>query len=224
MPRMLVTIESDLFDIPKQDASVRENLPVRTLISEARQEFNLPEDNTYSLRIQSTGKLLDPDKTLEQQGVQTGAVLMLARERRANVREAAVGAVAARQPLTGNTRPLLREDATGKIFEIAFQPAIIGRPDPTSPQSAELLAVNLGPFDNSKSVSRYHARITESHGVYFVESLADHNPAYLNDSIIRMGDKRQIVPGDRLRCGRIVMTFGVRAPTMGTSKPIPSPN
>ncbi len=223
MPRLLITIESDLFDIPKQDASVRENLPVRTLLSETRQEFNLPEDTTYSLRLQSTGKLLDPEKTLEQQSVQTGAVLLLNRERRAPVREAAVGAAAARMPLTSNARPLLREDATGKIFEIAFQPAIIGRPDPTNPQSAELLAVNLGPFDNAKSVSRYHARITESHGSFLLESLADHNPAFLNDSIVRIGEKRVIVPGDKLRCGRVVLTFGVRNPTL-PQRPIPGAN
>jgi hypothetical protein len=86
MARTVLTITSDLFDDSSQEASIRENLPVRTLIAEARKEFNLPEGN-YSLIMKSSGKMLDPEKTLEQSGVQTGAVLILNRERRAPVRE-----------------------------------------------------------------------------------------------------------------------------------------
>jgi hypothetical protein len=212
--RINLTIISDLFDEPNQEASVRENLPVRTLISEARKEFNLPDEGVYAIRIEESGKALDPDKTLEQQGVRAGMILRLARERRAPVREVVVGAGVSRVVLAGPNRPFLREDVTGKVFDIMFQPALIGRPDPTNPQSVELLAVNLGPFEGSKSVSRYHARITEEKGKFFLESLADHNPAHLNGSIVRIGDKRLLMAGDKLTIGKITLSFGLRGQTI----------
>lgn len=220
MPRIEITIASDIFD-KDQDASIRENLPVRTLLSEIRREFQLPEDAVYSLRVQSTGKVLDPEKTLEQQGVSSGAILIFNRERRAAVREAAAGVGGTRTPIPGPLRPFLREDSSGAIFELQFSPAIIGRPDPTNPESAELLAVNVGPFDSAKSVSRYHARVIEDDGEYFLESLADHNPAYLNDSIVRIGEKRLLMQGDKVRVGKIMLTFGVRVQTGNMSRPVP---
>jgi uncharacterized ubiquitin-like protein YukD len=221
MPRIELTIDSDLFD-QRQDASIRENLPVRTLLTEIRREFNLPDDAVYSLRVQATGRVLDAERTLEQQSVASGAILVLQRERRAAVREAVIGAGAARNPLSGPLRPYLIEESTNTLFEIAFQPALIGRPDPTNPESEELLAINLGPYDTAKSVSRYHARITEDDGEFFLESLADHNPAYLNDSIVRVGDKRRLVQGDKIKCGKISMAFTVRVQT--TSSPRPAVN
>ncbi|MCC7206383.1 MAG: FHA domain-containing protein [Anaerolineae bacterium] len=214
MARINVTIVSDLFDEPNQEASIREHLPVRTLMSEARREFNLPEDAVYALRFQETGKALDPDKTMEQQGVRAGAILILTRERRPAMREAVANAGVSRSNITGPNRPFLREDMTGKIFEIMWQPAVIGRRDPTNPQSVENLAVNLETFEGAKSVSRYHARMTEDKGKFYLESIADHNPAYLNGSIVRVGDKRLLMPGDKIEVGKITLSFGLRGQTV----------
>lgn len=217
MARINVTIVSDLFDEPNQEASIRENLPVRTLMSEARREFNLPDDGVYALRFQETGKALDPDKTMEQQGVRAGAILILTRERRPAMREAVANAGVSRSNITGPNRPFLREDMTGKIFEIMWQPAVIGRRDPTNPQSVENLAVNLETFEGAKSVSRYHARMTEDKSKFYLESIADHNPAYLNGSIVRVGDKRLLMPGDKIEVGKITLSFGLRGQTVQQS-------
>lgn len=214
MARINVTIVSDLFDDPNQEASIREHLPVRTLIADAKREFNLADDGLYALRLQETGKALDPDKTMEQQGVRAGAILRLTRERRPAMREAAANAGISRQMITGPNRPFLREDLTGKIFEITWHPAVIGRRDPTNPQSVELLAVNLESFEGAKSVSRYHARLTADQNKFFVESIADHNPAYLNGSIVRVGDKRLLMPGDKIEVGKITLSFGLRGQTV----------
>jgi hypothetical protein len=213
MTRLVVTITSDLFDTPEQEVSVRENLPVRTLIEETIKEFNLPSDALYTLRIQSSGKLLDPEKTLEQQGVKTGEQLSFSREHRAARREAVLGSNASRIMLSTNRRPYLREDSRGEIFNIDFQPAIIGRPDHSNPASREFLAVNLEGYEGAKSVSRYHARITESQGQFYIESLAEHNPAYLNGQIVRVGEKRMLNSGDKVRVGQISLTFGLRQAT-----------
>jgi pSer/pThr/pTyr-binding forkhead associated (FHA) protein len=209
MARTVLTITSDLFDEPNQEASIRENLPIRTLIAECRSEFDLPDGN-YTLRVKSTGKLLDPDKTLEQSGVQTGAVLILTRERRVVPRDQSLVGDFSRRIIAGPNRAFLAEEQTGKVFEIQWQPAIIGRPDANNPASADQLAVNLGQFDAAKTVSRHHARITEQAGQYFLESLADHNPTYLNDGMVRVGERRLLQPDDKIRVGKFVLTFGIR--------------
>jgi hypothetical protein len=219
MTRLVVTISSDLFDNAEQEASVRENLPVRTLIEETLKEFNLPEDALYALRIEGSGRVLDGEKTLEQQGVKTGERLTFSRERRAPRREAAIGGGASRILFTTSKRPYFREDSRGEMFNIEFQPAIIGRPDQNNPASRELLAVNLESYEGAKSVSRYHARVTEDQGQFYLESLAEHNPAYLNGSIVRFGEKRVMYPGDKIRIGQITLTFGVRT---GTTQSVPN--
>jgi len=211
MPRTRLTINSDLFnDEPDQEASIRENLPVRTLLSETRREFNLPDGN-YTLKVKPTGKILDPEKTLEQSGVLSGAVLVLTRERRAAPAEQIMSTDFSRKmPLTGPYKASLREDETGQTFEIQWQPAIIGRPDAANPNSIEMLAVNLGPFEGSKTVSRFHARITEQGGQFFIESITDHNPTFLNEGLIRMGERRFLQSGDKIRVGKFAFTFTIR--------------
>jgi hypothetical protein len=216
MPRTVVTITSDLFD-EAQEASVRENLAVRLLIEETIKEFNLSEEALYSLRQKGSGKSLDPDKSLEQQGITSGAELVFTRDRRAPVRDVVVGGGASRVMLLAQRRPVLIEESTRRTFEILFQPAIIGRPDHTNPASIEMLAVNLEPFEGAKSVSRYHARLTEEGGNYYLESLAEHNPAYLNGSMVRMGEKRRLENNDRIRVGQITLTFTLRSTGTGNN-------
>jgi hypothetical protein len=209
MARTVLTITSDLFDEPNQEASIRENLPIRTLIAEARREFSLPEGN-YTLTVKSTGKLLNPEKTLEQSNVQTGAVIILNRERRAPIREVSIVDNISRRIITGPHRAFLQEEGTGEVFEIQWQPAIIGRPDANNPASASALAVNLGPFEGSKTVSRHHARIVEQSGQYFLESMTDHNPAYLNEGLVRPGERRILQPEDKIRIGKFTLIFGIK--------------
>lgn len=209
MARTVLTITSDLFDDPNQEASIRENLPIRTLIAECRREFTLPDGN-YILMIKSNGKMLDPDKTLEQSGVQTGAVLILNRERRTPVREPSIIEDFSRRMITGPVRAYVREEATGQVFDIQWQPAVIGRPDASNPASASSLAVNLGLFEGSKTVSRHHARIVEQAGQYFIESMSDHNPTYLNDGLVRAGERRILAPDDKIRAGKFTLTFGIK--------------
>ena len=209
MARTVITLESRLFDDPRQEVSVRENLPIRILLAETRREFNLDEAS-YTLNVKSSGKLLDPDKTLEQSGVQTGAVLVLNRERRAPVREVDHPSMLARTPIKGSQRASLRETTTGQTFELQWSPAIVGRPDTNNPASAEQLAVNLGGFEGAQSVSRHHARIIEQSGHYFLECAAEHNPVYLDDVLLRLGERRILQPGSKVRLGKIELTFELK--------------
>jgi hypothetical protein len=73
----------------------------------------------------------------------------------------------------------LREQTSGKVFRLDWQPAIIGRPD-RGQEHNELVAVDLAGHPAGQRVSRRHAQIVESDGVFFVEPLSP-NPTVVRD-------------------------------------------
>ncbi len=215
MPRIVLTLTSPLFD-EDQEVSIRENLPARTLLAEIRKEYNLTEGN-FLLQNKSNGKMIDPEKTLEQSGIQTGAVIVFNAERRAPMRMPLVQDVNVRRPIMGSVRAFLKEEETGQIYDIPWQPAVIGRPDANHPESAETLAVNLGASEAAKSVSRAHARLLEQNGLYYLEPLAEHNPTFLNDGVVRLGERRVLEPGDKITVGKISLIFDTKQAVGGES-------
>lgn len=78
----------------------------------------------------------------------------------------------------------LREQATGMVFRLAWQPSIIGRPDRELSDN-ELLAVNVAPLVSGARVSRRHAQIVEEGGQLFIESLAQ------NPTVVRTPDESE---------------------------------
>ena len=212
MDRVVVTISSDLFDETDQEASLRKNLTVRSLIAETLKEFNLPEGQ-YAVRLKGQNKPLEPERTMEQIGILTGGQLIFSRERRMarqmpeqmDVRTP--GGAQGRRPITGTKLAALHAD-TGQIFEIHWSPALIGRPEANSPAAS--LAVNLAEMPEARSVSRPHGSITERDGVYLIESLAQHNLVRLNGEEIQMGERRSLKTGDELLFGKILLTFRLK--------------
>jgi hypothetical protein len=82
------------------------------------------------------------------------------------------------QRATAIAAPLyLREPESGRVFRLAWTPALLGRSDLKLPDEA-LLAVNLSGLPNSARISRRHARITTPGGQPTIECLAD-NPIIL---------------------------------------------
>jgi hypothetical protein len=78
------------------------------------------------------------------------------------------------------SRPVyLREQASGKVFQLHWQPAIIGRPDQDHEHNARL-AVNLADHPGGQRVSRRQAQIGESGGMFFIEPLSS-NPTIVRD-------------------------------------------
>lgn len=205
MERIILTVESELFDEVSQEASIRKNVTMRNLMIEIQREFSLPEGN-YLLQIKGEKRSLDLDKTLEQLNIQTGAEIVFARDRRNAARVMALGG-STHTMIISSKQAYLVEDETGKVFEIEWQPAIIGRPDANNPVSGQTLAVNLGGFDEARTVSRQHATITERGGIYFIESMAERNPALLNGDTIHMGERRSLHIDDKILIGKISLTF-----------------
>jgi hypothetical protein len=201
MDRIILTISSELFDEADQEASVRKNVTVRALIDEIRREFSLLDGN-YTLAVRG-GKALDPDKTLEQIGIQTGGELTFDRERRRLSQQIVARGGQYFQAISGRRQAVLREESTGQTFEIEWQPAIIGRPDAANAASGDALAVDLGTLPEARTVSRQHARITEYGGQFFLEGVAERNPTFLNEKQLLPGEKRALASGDTIRVGSI---------------------
>lgn len=205
MERIILTVESELFDEVNQETSIRKNVTIRNLMAEIQREFSLPEGN-YLLQVKGAKHSLELDKTLEQLGIQTGAELVFARDRRNAARVMALGG-STHTLITSGRQAYLVEEESGKVFEIEWQPAIIGRPDANNPISGQTLAVNLSGFEEARTVSRQHASITERNGVYFIESMAERNPALLNGDTIHIGERRSLHVDDKILIGKIALTF-----------------
>jgi hypothetical protein len=211
MDHITITISSELFDDQtRQEASIRKNLPIRQLIEEIRREFNLLEGE-YRLTLKGSSKPLEVDKTLEQLGLQTGGELVFERERmRLSQQLVARGSKPAFQPIAGPAHAFLREEDTGREYDIEWQPAIIGRADASHTNSLQRVAVDLNDMAEARTVSRQHARITERAGQYFIEAASERNPTILNEREIGQGQKATLKPGDQIRVGKIVLIFGLR--------------
>ncbi len=97
----------------------------------------------------------------------------------------------------------LRLSATGQLLALAEGRTdfLVGRPDAASGINPE---VDLGPFDQNRSLSRRHARIVLRDGVYFVrEDNSTPNGTYVNDERIATGVDVALKQGDRIRFGTI---------------------
>ena len=207
MDRVTLTITSELFDDnPQQEASVRANVTLRTLIEETRQEFSLMEGN-YTLTAFGSDEALPPDQTIEQTGLQMGDELIFQRERHSISQHMIVRGGHFFQPLGDTAQAFLRESVSNQVFDIAWHPAIIGRPDASNPASADMLAINLGDVKEAKTVSRQHARILIQTGNYYLEPLAQQNATLLNDDEMAFGEKRRLRPGDKICVGKVELTF-----------------
>lgn len=73
----------------------------------------------------------------------------------------------------------LREQSSGQVYQLHWQPALIGRPD-RNQQQGELLAINLESHSTGLRVSRRHAKITEINGRFFIESMSG-NPTLITN-------------------------------------------
>ncbi len=192
----------DIFDEPDQKASALKTLTAEQMIREIIKEFeDLDQNNAgnFALTLKDTDKPLEAGKGLFDQGVQDGDILIFNWAR---------GKLNRRKPLTGTRKAVLREEVSGAVFPIEWQPAIIGRPD-IDPTQNELLAANVEWLPNSRRVSRWHARISEKDGEFFLEALVSNNATYINGAPISVGAQAALRTGDKISLGmsKIVLTF-----------------
>jgi len=199
-----IEVKIDVFEHTSQRARLRRSLTVHSLIEEILREFDditADSPEKYAIYLKGFDHPLKPVETLAQLDIQPQDELVFDYMRQV-----------IRRMLDARNYATLREDGTGKEFDIQWQPAVIGRPS-TDVDHNIILAVNVQLLPDGKSVSRRHAQITFSEGRYFIEPLAEQNPVFLNGKELPVHSKREIRNGDKLAFGnnKLTMTFSTQS-------------
>ena len=181
-----------IFDIvgeqQRQPAQVRHDMLVGDLVSEIVREFDINDQEDYLLFRIGNDHPLDPRYPLSSQSVGDGDQLNFTRP-----------ALLQRKPISVEASGALRFlGDTSVVYNIDWQPAIIGRPDADATHTS-LLAVNLEWLGKrGKRVSRRHAQVVEQNGVFYIESLAPNNPTFLNNRILVAGERHPLKHKDQI--------------------------
>jgi len=199
-----IDVKIDVFEHTGQRARLRRSLTVHALIEEILREFDditADSPEKYAVYLKGFDHPLKPVETLAQLDIQPQDELMFDYVRQV-----------IRRMLDAQDYATLREEGSGKEFDIQWQPAVIGRPS-TDVDHNIILAVNVQLLPDGKSVSRRHAQITFSEGRYFIEPLAEQNPVFLNGKELAIHAKREIRNGDKLAFGnnKLTMTFSTQS-------------
>jgi len=110
-------------------------------------------------------------------------------------------------PLASTVFVSLQDETTGKQYRVSWQPAVIGRRDDKNPDKNKMLAVDLSTVKGAEFISRRHACIVYANGQYYVESINEQNPTYLEDVRLTAWQRKPIHPGDRIRVGKTTLIF-----------------
>jgi len=208
MERVILTIH--LNETEKRRVNAGRNVTAQALIDEIHSKFKYPR-GVYSLIRLGTDEPIACSRTLAQNGLISGDELYFRESDSAQVsRSVASIERGALEPISASDEAYFHEERKGQVFEIRWQPAIIGRPYSMNPSKNKLLAVDLSGIEGSEYVSRHHACITEKGGQYIIESLNPRNPTCVNDQRLKINHGQILQPGDRVRVGRIVLVFNLR--------------
>jgi pSer/pThr/pTyr-binding forkhead associated (FHA) protein len=198
-------IRIDVFENSGQHACVRRTLTIAAFIDEILREFDeiggLAEN--YAVYMSGSDKPLARNKTINQLDIQPWDELVF------DYRNKTL-----RRNLSQRERYRLRAEKDGKLFEIAWQPAVIGRPSNDADHNIRL-AVNMQHIAGGDTISRRHAHLLYENAGPVIERLSRSNPVYVNGAELPYEQPRQIKHGDRLEFGRNRIALIVdRKPTM----------
>jgi pSer/pThr/pTyr-binding forkhead associated (FHA) protein len=117
-----------------------------------------------------------------------------------------------REPLEGDfKRVYLVEKQSLNEFDLAWEPAIIGRKDHRNPSNNRLLAVDLEGVEDLPTVSRHHACITTRGGKFYIEQIQERNPTFVDGNKLAPNTKSPLPAGAVIQVGRISLTFNIRS-------------
>jgi pSer/pThr/pTyr-binding forkhead associated (FHA) protein len=210
-----IDVKLDIFEHVGQRARLRKSLTVSGLIEEILREFDdiaADSPEKYTVFLKGMDRPLNASSTMEQLDIQPQDELVFEYVRQ-NIR----------RMLNPENYAFLRDDANGRVYDIQWQPAIIGRPTNEAEHNI-MLAVNLQLHPKGLTVSRKHAEIAYSDGHYTIEPLADNNPVAVNDKAVPFGTRREIKHGDRINIGRndLLLIFQTQSAASAVQKPAAS--
>jgi pSer/pThr/pTyr-binding forkhead associated (FHA) protein len=193
-----IDVKIDVFEHADQRARVLASLTPAGLIQEILKEFDditADSPEKYAIYLKGMDRPLNKNYTMVQLDIQPQDELVFDYVRKT-----------IRQMLHPSQYAILREDTTGKTFDIQWQPAVIGRP--TNEVDHDIvLAVNVQLVPNGMTISRKHAQITFSDGKYYIEMLAENNLLILNGKEMALNSRKEIRNGDTLLAGRNKVPF-----------------
>lgn len=215
-----IDVKLDVFEHVGQRARLRKSLTVTGLIEEILREFDdiaADSPEKYAVFLKGMDRPLNASSTMTQLDLQPQDELVFEYVRQ-NIR----------RMLNPENYAFLRDEANGRVYDLQWQPALIGRPTNEAEHNI-MLAVNLQLHPKGLTVSRKHAEITFSDGRYYIEPLAENNPVAVNDKAIPFNTRRELKPGDRVMIGRndLSLTFLTQTPVpavqkSAASRPLPS--
>jgi pSer/pThr/pTyr-binding forkhead associated (FHA) protein len=195
-----IDVKLDVFEHVGQRARLRKSLTVSGLIEEILREFDDIAADTpekYAVFLKGMDRPLNAGSTLTELDLQPQDELVFEYVRQ-NIR----------RMLNPEDYAFLRDEESGRVYDLQWQPAVIGRPTNEAEHNI-MLAVNLQLHPKGLTVSRKHAEITFSERRYYLEPLADNNPVAVNGQLIPPNTRRELKHGDKLTIGRnnLVLTF-----------------
>jgi hypothetical protein len=147
---------------------------------------NLLIDNSWSLRSQDTGEILDPDSTLNEISTLTGDILFI-------------------QAISTNTPKFSKKPTEikgaclitpdGDAFPIIEKFTLIGR----SPKAVGA-SISLAPYDKDDRCSRQHAEIKHTDREFWIRDTKSKHGTFVNDEKLSSG-YRQLKSGDLICFG-----------------------
>lgn len=211
-----IDVKIDVFENAGQRARVRKTLTTRDLIQEILKEFDdIPADapEKYAVYLKGDDRPLKADANLIQLDIQPQDELVFDY---------------IRQTLRRMFKPeqvvYLREESTGRVFDLEWQPGVIGRPTNEADHNLTL-SINVQSLPDGMTISRRHAQVTLSEGRYFIEALAENNPVFVNGKEVPFNARRELKNGDKLVLGRnnVTFTFLTHKPgESGARTPLPA--
>ena len=193
-----IDVKIDVFEHSDQRARILESMTPTGLIQEILKEFDditADSPEKYAIYLKGMERPLNANYTMAQLDIQPQDELVFDYVRKT-----------IRQMLHPSQYAILREDTTGKSFDIQWQPAVIGRP--TNEVDHDIvLAVNVQLVPNGMTISRKHAQITFSDGKYYIEMLAENNLLILNGKEMVLNSRKEIRNGDKIIVGRNKVPF-----------------
>jgi hypothetical protein len=207
MERLNLTLDIRPAEIGPRRVNVRSSLLVANLLAEVQDKFNI--DGTLQLLTETGQGPLSLRSPLGQAGVMDGSTLICERViEESGTLDAIQRGV--RIPFEEQfNRVYLTEERSLNEYDLAWQPAIVGRKDHRNPSNNRLLAVDLEEVEDLPTVSRHHACITLTEGTFFFETIQARNPTYLDGALLKPGIRYPLAAGSVVQVGRVSLTFQI---------------
>lgn len=207
MDRRNLTLDIKAANIGAKRVNVRSSLTVENLTAAIKDKFNL--DGEFRLTRQGASEPLAPEAALDHAGVEDDSTLLCVRVTETTGTLDAIRSGERHGFSKAFKRVWLVEGSTLAEYDLAWQPAVIGRKDHRNPMNNRLLAVDLEPVEELPTVSRHHACITEKRGQFFIEDIQGRNPVYLDGTRLREGSQQPLTAGHTIQVGRVQLTFNL---------------